>query len=166
MLKPPRENSIDEVLGRVWAKVLSVARECLFGACAKALQVQNSVKRNILQGFKRNTSHSYVTCRKRGKHVWISFHSLKKVDTNALIADLNRIPWSILDTCSNDPDEMLNTWIKLVLDVVDTHAPMKKKGVKSPDKPSWLMNEIQEAIKHRGHLKKTTRSWKHSKSYF
>ena len=85
---------------------------------------------------------------------------LKKVDTNALIADLNRIPWSILDTCSNDPDEMLNTWIKLVLDVVDTHSPMKKKWVKSPDKPSWLMNEIQEAIKHRGHLKKTTRSWK------
>ena len=79
---------------------------------------------------------------------------MKKVDTNALIADLNRIPWSVLDTCSNDPDEMLNTWIKLVLDVVDAHAPMKKKGVKSPDKPSWLMNEIQEAIKHRGHLKK------------
>ena len=45
MLKPPRENSIDEVLGRVWAKVLSVARECLFGACVKALQVQNSVKK-------------------------------------------------------------------------------------------------------------------------
>ena len=66
---------------------------------------------------------------------------MKKVDTNALIADLNRIPWSILDTCSNDPDEILDTWIKLVLDVVDTHAPMKKNGVKSPDKPSWLMNE-------------------------
>ena len=139
---------------------MSVWRVC------KSVTSAKFSKRNILQGFKRNTSHSYVTCRKRGKHVWISFHSLKKVDTNALIADLNRIPWSILDTCSNDPDEMLNTWIKLVLDVVDTHAPMKKKGVKSPDKPSWLMNEIQEAIKHRGHLKKTTRSWKHSKSYF
>ena len=114
----------------------------------------------------RYTSHSYVTCRKSGKHVWISFRSLKKVDTNALIADLNRTPCNILDTYSNDPDEILNTWIKLVLDVVDTHAQMKKKGVKSPDKPSSLMNEIQEAIKHRGHLKKTTRSWKHSKSFF
>ena len=49
---------------------------------------------------------------------------------------------------------MLNTWIKLVLDVVDTHAPMKKKRVKWPDKPSWLTNEIEEAIKHRDHLKK------------
>ena len=48
----------------------------------------------------------------------------------------------------------LNTWIKLVLDVVDTHSPMKKKRVKSPDKPSWLTNEIQEANKHRDHLKK------------
>ena len=31
---------------------------------------------------------------------------------------------------------------------------MKKKRVKSPDKRSWLTNEIQEAIKHRDHLKK------------
>ena len=84
--------------------------------------------------------------RKGGQHVWISFCSLKKVDTNALIADLNRIRWSILDTYSNDPDEMLNTWTKLVLDVVDTHAPVKKKQVKSPDKPSWLTNEIHELI--------------------
>ena len=49
---------------------------------------------------------------------------------------------------------MLHTWIKLVLDVVDTHAPVKKKRVKSPDKPSWLTNEILEAIKHSDHLKK------------
>ena len=94
------------------------------------------------------------------------FRSLKKVDTNALVADLNRIPWSILDTYSNDLDEMLNTWIKLVLDVFDTHTPIRKKRVKSPDRPSWLTNEIQEAIKHRDHLKKTARSWKNSKSYF
>ena len=90
------------------------------------------------------------------------FRSLKKVDTNALIADLNRIPGSIPNTYSNKSDKMLNTWIKLVLDVVDTHAPMKKKRVKSPDKPSLLTNEIQEAIKHHKHLKKTTRSWKNS----
>ena len=31
---------------------------------------------------------------------------------------------------------------------------MRKKRVKSPDKPSWLANEIQEAINHRDHLKK------------
>ena len=91
---------------------------------------------------------------KSGKHVWISFRSLKKVDTSALIADLNRTPCNILDTYSNDLGEILNTWIRLVLDVVDTHAPMKKKRVKSPDKPSWLMKGIQEAIKNRDHLKK------------
>jgi len=48
--------------------------------------------------------------------------SLKKVNTNALIADLNKIPWSILDAYSNDPDEILYTWIKLVLDVIDTRT--------------------------------------------
>ena len=35
-----------------------------------------------------------------------------------------------------------------------THSPMKKKRVKLPDKPSRLTNEIQEANKHRDHLKK------------
>ena len=69
--------------------------------------------------------------KKNGKHEWIFFRPLKKVDTNALIADLNKIPWSILDVYSDDPDEMLNTWIKLVLDVIDTHAPVKQKRVKT-----------------------------------
>ena len=87
-----------------------------------------------------------------GKHKWISFRSLKKVDTNALIADLNKISWSILDVYSNNPDEMLYTWIKLVLDVIDTHAPVKHKHVKTSAKLSWLTNEILEAIKNRDSL--------------
>ena len=73
---------------------------------------------------------------------------------NALIADLKRIPWSILDVYSNHPDEMLYIWNKLVLDVIDTHTPVRKKRVKTPDKPSWLTNEILEVIKHHDQLKK------------
>ena len=92
--------------------------------------------------------------KKNGKHEWIFFRSLKKVDTNALIADLNKIPWSILDVYSDDPDEMLNTWIKLVLDVIDTHAPVKQKRVKTSVKPSWLTNEILEAVENHDSLKK------------
>lgn len=94
-----------------------------------------------------------MRCRKGG-HAWISFRSLKRVDTNTLIADLKRIPWSILDINSNDPDEMLYTWNKLVLDVIDSHAPVKKRRVKTRDKSSCLTSEILEAIKHRDHLKK------------
>ena len=60
----------------------------------------------------------------------ISFRFLKKVDINGLIADLNKISWSILDTYSNDPDEMPYTWNKLVLDVVDTDALGGGKGEK------------------------------------
>ena len=74
---------------------------------------------------------------------------MKKVDTITLIADLNKIPWSILDVYSNYPDEMLYTWIKLVLHVIDTHVPVKHKRVKTSAKPPWLRNEILEAIKNR-----------------
>ncbi|XP_067030724.1 uncharacterized protein [Acropora muricata] len=59
-----------------------------------------------------------------------------------------------IDLLHNDLDEMLYIWNKLVLDFIDTHAPVKKRRVKTRDEPSWLTNEIQEAIKHRDHLKK------------
>lgn len=95
--------------------------------------------------------NAHLRCRKGG-HAWISFRSFKRVDTNTLIADLKTIPWSILDIYSNDPDEMLYIWNKLVLD--DTNAPVKNGRVKTRDKPSWLTNEILEAIKHHNDLKK------------
>ena len=53
---------------------------------------------------------------------------LKRVDRNAHIADLKWYTCSILDIYSNDPDEMLYIWNKLVLDV---NAPVKKKRVKT-----------------------------------
>ena len=110
------------------------------------------------QQSQSNSLSAQIKCKFKMQKKWQThldfFRSLKKVETNALVADLNRIPCSILDTYSNDLDEMLNTWIKLVLDVFDTHTPIRKKRVKSPDRPSWLTNEIQEAIKHRDHLKK------------
>ena len=60
--------------------------------------------------------------KKNGKQGWILFCSSKKFDTNVLITNLNNIPRSILDLYSDDSDEMLDTWIKLVLGDIDTHT--------------------------------------------
>lgn len=52
----------------------------------------------------------------------LDFFSLLEKKLTPMLLSL----WSILDTYSNDLDEMLNTWIKLVLDVVDTHSHEKE----------------------------------------
>ena len=45
-------------------------------------------------------------------------------------------------------------WITLVFSIVDQHAPVKSLRVKSLKKPSWLSDEILNAIKERDELKK------------
>ena len=64
------------------------------------------------------------------------------------------LPWTVLDTFDNDPDEMLSTWQSLVLDVVDRHAPLKSVRVKSMKKPMWLYDQILTAFQERDRLKK------------
>ena len=87
-------------------------------------------------------------------HFTVTYRPLKKLNKNSLIKDLNEVPWTVLDTFDNDPDEMLSTWEALVLDVVDRHAPLKSVRVKSMKKPLWLSDEILRAIKERDRLKK------------
>ena len=49
---------------------------------------------------------------------------------------------------------MLTNLINLVLDVIDKHAPVKRKLVKSLEKPSWLNDKILEVIKQHDYSKK------------
>ena len=87
-------------------------------------------------------------------HFTVTYRPLKKVNADSLIKDLNEVPWTVLDTFDNDPDEMLSTWESLVLDVVDRHAPLKSVRVKSMKKPTWLSDQILTAIQERDRLKK------------
>ena len=73
------------------------------------------------------------------------------MNADSLIKDLNEVPWTVLDTFDDDPDEMLSTWESLVLDVVDRHAPLKSVRVKSMKKPMWLSD--QERTRKRTNLK-------------
>ena len=87
-------------------------------------------------------------------HFTVTYRPLKKLSVNSFIKDLNEVPWTVLDTFDNGPDEMLSTREALVLGVVNRHAPLKSVRVKSIKKPSWLLDEILTAIKGRDRLKK------------
>ena len=62
-------------------------------------------------------------------HFTVTCRSLKNLNADSLIKDLNEVPWIVLDTFDNDPDEMLSTWEALVLDVVDRHTPLNQSDL-------------------------------------
>ena len=42
-------------------------------------------------------------------HFTVTYRPLKKLNVNSLIKNLNEVPWTVLHTFDNDPDEMLST---------------------------------------------------------
>ena len=55
-------------------------------------------------------------------HFTVTYRPLNNLNVSSLIKDLNEVPWTVLDTFDNDPDEMLSTWGTLVLHMVDRYA--------------------------------------------
>ena len=60
----------------------------------------------------------------------IEYRSYRRCNENAFIQDLNKVPWHIVDDESNVNDAVL-TWNGLFTEVVDSHAPLKKRRVKA-----------------------------------
>ena len=87
----------------------------------------------------------------------IEYRSFKGFDENAFIQNLKNVPWHIVDDESNVSDAVL-TWNKLFTEVVDSHAPLKKRRVKGTTAP-WMNNKIAEAMRDRNyHLRKAQKS--------
>ena len=87
----------------------------------------------------------------------IKYRSFKGFDENAFIQNLKNVPWHIVNDESNVNDAVL-TWNKLFTEVVDSHAPLKKRRVKGTTAP-WMNNKIAEAMRDRNyHLRKAQKS--------
>ena len=54
---------------------------------------------------------------------------------------------------SNDVNNAWETWKEIFLDMVNKHAPLRHKSVKSEYNP-WMTNEIKRQCHHRDYLKK------------
>ena len=64
-----------------------------------------------------------------------------------------KVPWSVVDSSDNITD-MVDTWNKLFLGVINKHAPIREKRVKYPTIPEWWNEDIELAIKIRDKYKK------------
>ena len=82
---------------------------------------------------------------KSGQHISIKYRSFKDFDQTKMNDDIEKLPWSVLDTF-DDPDDALDTFISLIEGVLNDHIPWREKRVKRVTQPQWMSNDILEAI--------------------
>ena len=85
-------------------------------------------------------------------HSYISYRSFKRFDQIAFLNELSTTPFQTVHEY-DDPNQAMSIWYKLYLDILNKHAPLKKKRVKKKKIPQWLTNEIRQAMKYRNDLK-------------
>lgn len=88
----------------------------------------------------------------KSQHFSISYRSFKNFNEENFINDLKLIPWDTVKIF-DDPNDALDTWSHLFLEVVDKHIPIKQHRVKHKNQPQWLTPEIIDSIKTRDRFK-------------
>lgn len=81
----------------------------------------------------------------------IESRQFKTFDCDAFIEDIKETPFhfaSLLD----DPNEMWDVWKSLFLEVINKHAPMRKRKVKSKSSP-WITAELRRKMRKRDFLR-------------
>ncbi len=79
-----------------------------------------------------------------GVHHSIQYRSYKDFNEEAFVKDLENVTCSICSSF-NDPNDALNCWKLLFMEVVNQHAPLKEKRVKHPKQHDWFNEDIQQA---------------------
>ena len=107
------------------------------------------------------SDHQPITCslslqlpknHKRG-HKFVMFRNFKRFSSYDFLDDLQKVDFSQILTCTN-PDRAADLFLKLLLGVVNKHAPLKKRRVKHEAIPGWLTEEVKQAMKTRDDIKK------------
>ncbi len=88
---------------------------------------------------------------KLNTHRTIKYSNYKNFDQEQFCEDLETAPWSILDI-TNDPNEKLSFFEQIYTNVLNEHAPLIEKRVKTLRQPPWFNDTIAEAIKERDML--------------
>ena len=77
----------------------------------------------------------------------IDYRSMKYLDENELLEELRTVPWDSA-YIFEDVDDLWDHWEKLYCQVLDKHAPLKKKRIRSDQLP-WIIPELQREISRR-----------------
>lgn len=88
---------------------------------------------------------------KNTDHNTRTFRPLRNFMADSFVNDLRCVPWNSLDMFT-DPNDALDQWYCLFRDVLNLHAPVKQRRVKSIFRPEWFSDEIMDAIGQRNRL--------------
>ena len=71
----------------------------------------------------------YQKRQKQSQHHTITYRDCKNFDEQAFLRDLNTAPWSSMEMF-DDPDDALDFFNKMFLDIVDAHVPLVQERVR------------------------------------
>jgi hypothetical protein len=94
--------------------------------------------------------------KRKGEHTFIQYRSTKSFDTTSFLFDISQVDFNEVYQYSS-PADALDVWYKKFQSVLNKHAPLKTKRVKSQTLPRWLTPEIIAAMKERDNCKKAGR---------
>ena len=86
-------------------------------------------------------------------HTCIQYRCLKKFNKDDYLADLSLLPFNAIYNIT-EPNEAIEFLCKLLLIVIDKHAPIRSKRIKQEDVPAWLSNETMKMMAQRNMSKK------------
>ena len=78
---------------------------------------------------------------------------MKHFNEKEFLEDLTDQPWFLIDIY-DDPDDSVQLFLDLFQNVLNKHAPQRKRRVKRMNQPSWINPDILQAIKIRDHFHK------------
>ena len=83
----------------------------------------------------------------------IEIRNIKNFNENKFISKLMQQHWEYIYYCAEDPNAMWEIWKSIFLEVLDKHAPLQHKKLRSKKVP-WITSSIKELINRRGKLKR------------
>ena len=76
----------------------------------------------------------------------LEIRNMKNFNEEKFIEDLLKQPWEHIYFSAEDPNAMWEIWKKIFLDVLDKHAPLQHKKIRSKKAP-WITNDISYEYK-------------------
>ena len=83
----------------------------------------------------------------------VEIRNMKKFDHQKFVEDLRRQPWENVYFFAEDPNAMWEIWKELFLEVLDNHAPLQHKKIRTKKVP-WITSAIKQLIITRDRLKR------------
>lgn len=78
---------------------------------------------------------------------------MKNFDGQKIVEDLLSQHWEYVYFFADNPDAMWEIWKELFLDILNRHAPIQQKKVRS-NKVPWITSEIKKLINKRDKFKR------------